>query len=74
MPRFNANEFGDVFEALAKHEYTAARDDGQIAESKCEQAIASARRVDDVNCFEVDAFSRKKLFRPQTATSARLGE
>src|SRR3954469_1969473 len=59
MAGFRADEFRDVFKALAHHVLGAARDDRQIAHAELKQAVAAAGRVDYVNRFEIDAFTRK---------------
>jgi len=45
-----------------------------IAYSELEQAFAACRIVQDVNGDEINFFARKKLFRPETAASPRLGK
>jgi hypothetical protein len=39
-----------------------------------EQALATGRIVQDINGDEINFFARKKLFRPETAASPRLGK
>jgi hypothetical protein len=68
------DEFGDVFEILSEDEALASGDDRYVAHAELQQALAAARVVEDVDRFEIDAFTRKKLFRPKTAASTRLCE
>jgi hypothetical protein len=68
------DEFRDVFEVLTENEVIAFGYDRNVAYAELQQAVASAGVVQDVHGFEIDAFTRKKLFRPQTAASARLSE
>jgi hypothetical protein len=67
-----ADEFRDVFKVLAEHVVSALGHHGDVAQAQLEKALAAARIIGYVHCFEVDAFTRKKLFRPQTAASSRL--
>ena len=69
-----ADEFRDVFEVLAEDEVLTFRDDRHVANAELEQSLAAAGIVQDVDMFVIDAFARKKLFRPKTAASARLRE
>jgi hypothetical protein len=69
-----ADELGDVFEILSEDEALAFGDDRHVAHAELQQAIAPAGVVQNVYGFERYAFTRKKLFRPKTAASARLGE
>jgi hypothetical protein len=68
------DELRDILEILAKDELLALRNDRHISNAQLEKTFASSGVVEHVNRFEVDAFARKKLFRPQTAASARLRE
>ena len=69
-----ADELGDVLEVLAEDKVLAFRDDRHVAHAELQQPLASAGIVEHVDGFEIDAFTRKKLFRPETAASPRLGE
>ena len=69
-----ADEFGDVFQILAKDELLAFGYDRYIAYAELEQAFAAIRVVEYVNGDEIYFFARKKLFRPETAASPRLGK
>ena len=69
-----ADELGDIFEVLSEDELIALGDNGNIAYAELEQAFAAGRVVQDINGDEVDFFARKKLFRPETAASPRLGK
>ena len=66
------HEFGDVFEILPEHIARALRDNRHVAHAELEQTVAATGVVEHVDRFEIDAFTRKKLFRPETAASARL--
>jgi hypothetical protein len=68
------DEFRDVFEVLTENEVIAFGYDRNVAYAELQQAVASASVVQDVQGFEIDAFTRKKLFRPETTASARLRE
>ncbi len=68
------DEFGDVFQVLPEDEILASGDDGNVADAVGQQAVTTRRVVEDVDGNEVDLFARKKLFRPETAASPRLGE
>jgi hypothetical protein len=52
----------------------ASREHRHGAHAELEQLLFSRRIVHHVNRDEVNAFLRKKLFRPQATTSTRLGE
>jgi hypothetical protein len=69
-----AHEFGDVFEILAKYVLLAFGDDRHVAHAERQQPLAAARIVQNVDRFKFDPLARKKLFRPETGTSARLSE
>jgi glutathione S-transferase len=69
-----ADELGDILEVLSEHELFALGDDGNIAHAELEQALAASRIIQYINGDEIDLFARKKLFRPETAASPRLGE
>jgi hypothetical protein len=69
-----ADEFRDVFEVLTEHEVVAFRYDRNVANTELEQPVAAAGVVQDVDVFVIDAFTRKKLFRPKTTASPRLRE
>jgi hypothetical protein len=68
------DELGDVFQVLPEDEILASGDDGNVADTVGQQAVTARRVVEDVDGYEVDLFARKKLFRPETAASPRLGE
>jgi hypothetical protein len=68
------DEFGDVFQVLPEDEILASSDDGNIADTVGQQAVTTRRIVEDIDGNEVDLFARKKLFRPETTASPRLGE
>jgi hypothetical protein len=68
------DELGDIFEVLAKDVLLAPGHHGHVAHAEGEQPFPSPGIVQDVHGFEVDAFARKKLFRPETGASAGLGE
>ena len=70
----HADELGDVFEVLAEDVLTAFCEHRHGADAEIEQLRLSARIVDHVNCDEVNAFLRKKLFRSQATASTRLSE
>jgi hypothetical protein len=69
-----ADELGDVLEVLSEHELLALGDDRDIAHAELEQALAARRVVQHINGDEIDLFTRKKLFRPETAASPGLGK
>ena len=69
-----ADELGDIFEVLSEDELIALGDNGNIAYAELEQAFTAGRVVQDINGDEIDFFARKKLFRPETAASSRLGK
>lgn len=68
------DEFSDIFEILTEHEVLAFGDDGHVAHAELEQPLAPAGVVQYVDVLVIDAFARKKLFRPETAASPRLRE
>lgn len=68
------DEFRDVLEVLPEDEILAPGDDGNVADAIGQQAVTTRRVVEDIDGDEVDLFARKKLFRPETAASPRLGE
>lgn len=69
-----ADELGNVFQILTEYELLALGDNRDIAYAELEQAFAAGRIVQDINGNEVNFFARKKLFRPETAASPRLGK
>jgi len=69
-----ADELGYVFQVLSEDKLLALGNDRDIAHTEFEQAFAARRIVQDINGDEIDFFARKKLFRPETATSPRLGK
>lgn len=68
------DELGNVFQILAEYELLALGDNRDIAHTELEQAFTAGRIVQDINGDEVYFFARKKLFRPETAASPRLGK
>lgn len=68
------DELRHVFQALRQGVGAAFGDYGHIAQAEFQQAFTAAGIVDYVDRFESYAFARKKLFRPETAASAGLGE
>jgi hypothetical protein len=52
----------------------ASREHRHGPHAEFEQLLFSRRIVHNVNRDEVNAFFRKKLFRPQATASTRLGE
>jgi hypothetical protein len=69
-----ADEFGYVFEVLAENEVLAFGDDRYVTNTELQQALPPAGIVQDVDMLVIDALTRKKLFRPETAASPRLSE
>jgi hypothetical protein len=69
-----ADELGDVLEVLAKNVLVASREHRHGPHAEFEQLLFSRRIVHHINRDEVNAFFRKKLFRPQATASTRLGE
>ena len=69
-----ADELCDVFEILTEDVVLAFRDDRHIAHAELEEPLAAAGVVQNVDMLVIDAFARKKLFRPKTAASPRLSE
>jgi hypothetical protein len=69
-----ADELRDVFEVLSEDEVFAFGDHRNVANAELEQALAATGVVEDVDVLVIDAFTRKKLFRPKTAASPRLRE
>ena len=69
-----ADELRHVFQILSEYEVITSRDNGNVAHAQSKQPLATTRVVEDVNVLVIDAFSRKKLFRPKTTASPRLGE
>jgi len=69
-----ADKLGDVLEILAKNILAASREHRYGAHAELEQLLFAGRVVNYVNRDEVNAFFRKKLFRPQATASTRLGE
>jgi hypothetical protein len=67
-----ADKFGNIFKILAKDELLSPGNDGYIAHAVREQAFAALRIIQYVDGDEINFFARKKLFRPETATSSRL--
>jgi hypothetical protein len=69
-----ADKLGDILQVLPEYELIALGNHRNIAHAKLEQAFAAGRIVQDINGDEIDFFARKKLFRPETAASPRLGK
>lgn len=69
-----AYELGHVLEILSEDKLAAFRDDRHITHAQFEQLLTPLRVVQHIDGDEVDVFSRKKLFRPETAASPGLGE
>jgi hypothetical protein len=69
-----ADKLGNVLQVLSKDKLIALGDHGDIANTELEQAFAARRIVQNVDGDEINFFARKKLFRPETAASARLGK
>ena len=69
-----ADELGDILEVLPEYELFAFGYNRHIAHTEFEQAFASCRIVQDIDGDEINFFARKKLFRPETTASPRLGE
>lgn len=69
-----ADELRNIVEVLREDKLLAARNNRDGTYTQREQLLTSANVVGDVDGDEVDAFSRKKLFRSEAATSPRLGE
>jgi hypothetical protein len=69
-----ADKLGNVLEVLAENVLVASREHGYGPYAEFEQLLFSRRIVHHVNRDEVNAFLRKKLFRPQATASTRLGE
>jgi hypothetical protein len=69
-----ANELGNVFQILTEDELFTLGNNRDITHAKLEQTFATCRIVQNINGDEVDFFARKKLFRPETAASPRLGK
>jgi len=69
-----ADKLGDIFQVLPEYELIALGNHRNIAYDELEQAFASSRIVQDINGDEINFFARKKLFRPETAASPRLGK
>ena len=69
-----ADKLGDIFQVLPEYELIALGNHRNIAYAELEQAFAAGRIVQDINGDEINFFARKKLFRPETAASPRLGK
>src|SRR5262245_38561848 len=68
------DELGDVFEVLTENVLAVSREYRHGANAELEHVLLSLRIVHHVHRGEVNAFLRKKLFRPKTTASTRLGE
>ena len=69
-----ADKLGDVLEVLAENVLAVSREHRHGADAELEQLLFARGIVHYVNRDEVNAFFRKKLFRPQTTASTWLGE
>jgi hypothetical protein len=69
-----ADKLGHVLEVLAENVLAASREHRHGADAELEQLLFARGIVHYVNRDEVNAFFRKKLFRPETTASTRLGE
>jgi len=69
-----ADKLGHVLEVLAENVLVASRKHRHGAHAEFEQLLSCRRVVHYVKRDEVNAFFRKKLFRPQATASTRLGE
>ena len=58
------DELGDIFEILTKNELLPFGNDRNVAYAELEQPLASAGVIQDIDVVVIDAFARKKLFRP----------
>jgi hypothetical protein len=70
----HADKLGHVFEILTKNVLPRAREHWHRAHPKLEKLLAPCGIIDNIDGGEEDLFFRKKLFRSETAASARLGE
>jgi hypothetical protein len=68
------DELGYVLEVLAENKLIAARDDRHVPHPQGKEPFPSLRVVLNIDCDEIDAFLRKKLFRFEAAASPGLGE
>ena len=59
-----ADELGNIFQVLAKDELITASQNRYGAHAKFAQSLQCRGIVQDIEREEVDAFFRKKLFRP----------
>ncbi len=69
-----ADKFRNVFQVLTEDKLLALGNDGNITYTELEQAFTALWIVQYVDGDEIYFFARKKLFRPETAASPRLGE
>ena len=69
-----SDKFGDIFQVLSEYKLIALGNNRDIAHAELEQAFAAVRVIQNINGDEIDFFARKKLFRPETAASSRLGK
>jgi len=68
------DELGNVFEVLSEDELIAFGHHRHITHTVFEETLAPLRVIEHVDGDEFDLFARKKLFRPETATSSGLRE
>ena len=69
-----ANEFGDVLKILAEDVLITFREHRYVTDPELEQLLVPFAIVQDIDREKVDASVRKKLFRSETAASARLSK
>jgi hypothetical protein len=69
-----ADELGDVVDVLREHVLPAPRHDRHGANAERQELVPAGGVLDDVYRDEVNAFARKKLFRPEAGASPGLGE
>lgn len=70
----HANKLGDILEILTKNVLPRAREHRHSAHPELEQLLPARGIVDDIDGAKQDLLFRKKLFRSETAASARLGK
>jgi hypothetical protein len=69
-----AEELRHIGDDLSQHPLVAACDDRGRLGAERGQLFEPVRVVEDIDDVEFDVESRKKLFRPEAARSAGLGE
>ena len=70
----HADKLGDILEILTKNVLPRAREHRHSAHPKLEQLLPSRGIVNDVDRAKWNLLFRKKLFRSETAASARLSK